>query len=184
MLKYNLCLIRQGSRILLLNRERNQWMGCWNGVGGKLEPQEEPRRAMLREIREETGISSLELQFKGFLTWSRLDGSGFGGLYFYLGQLDADYQLPTPLKTDEGILDWKELDWILHPGNLGVAHNLPQALDYALGNIHCFDHHSVFNGNVLVSAEITQIDAELEHDTALRQAYLQKYLVRLRKVSS
>lgn len=33
MIKYNLCLIRQGNKILLLNRERSPWMGCWTKEG-------------------------------------------------------------------------------------------------------------------------------------------------------
>lgn len=36
---------------------------------------------MLREIREEPGITSLSLQFKGFLTWSHLHNPNVGGLY-------------------------------------------------------------------------------------------------------
>lgn len=49
-LKYNICFIKQGDRILLLNREKPSWMGCWNGVGGKLEPEESPTQSMIREI--------------------------------------------------------------------------------------------------------------------------------------
>lgn len=43
MIKYNLCYIRKENKILLLNRELPGWMGCWNGVGGKLQANEEPR---------------------------------------------------------------------------------------------------------------------------------------------
>ena len=30
--------------------------------------------------------------------------------------------------TDEGILDWKKIDWINDFDNLGVAHNIPYFL--------------------------------------------------------
>lgn len=183
MLKYNLCLIKQDNRILLLNREKSQWMGRWNGVGGKLKAGEEPRAAMLREIREETGLSGLALEFRGFLTWSLVDGSGFGGLYFYFGFLPDQVQLATPQSTAEGILDWKEINWILHPENLGVASNLPHALDYALNHTGCFDQHSVYRGYEMVDLYVNPISAVLEHDAVQRSAYLKQYEKRLRKPS-
>lgn len=37
MYQYTLCFIERGDAILLLNRQKAPWMGCWNGVGGKIE---------------------------------------------------------------------------------------------------------------------------------------------------
>lgn len=176
MLKYNLCLIRQGSKILLLNRESPTWMGCWNRVGGKLEPGENPRTSMLREIYEETEIKTLKLEFKGFITWANIKGTNFGGLYLYLGELPEDYIYPAFKKTEEGILDWKEIDWILHSENLGVAANLPKALEHMLNDACCFDHHSIFDGDHLVKQTSTVINPLMEEDPILRTRYLSKYL--------
>lgn len=176
MLKYNLCLIRQGSKILLLNREKPTWMGCWNGVGGKLEQEEQPRASILREIGEETGLELYELSFKGLITWSMTDGSGFGGLYLYLANLPEDYVYETPIKTDEGILDWKEIDWILHPENLGVASNIPPCLEKILYEQNCYNHHSVYQGNTMVKQFSTLLDARIELDEDDRNEYLNKYV--------
>ncbi|WP_242069715.1 NUDIX hydrolase [Paenibacillus dendritiformis] len=99
MLKYTLCLIKQGSKILLLNREKPAWMGCWNGVGGKIEKNEQPRASMLREIREETGIEALDLTFKGLITWTTGERRDFGGLYLYLADIPQEYTYPTPVKS-------------------------------------------------------------------------------------
>lgn len=185
MLKYNLCLIKRDSTILLLNRERNQWMGRWNGVGGKLESNEEAREAMLREIQEETGLTSVTLEFKGFLTWSDLQRSYYGGLYFYLGHVPDDYSYPTPRRISEGILDWKHIDWILHPQNLGVPTNLPSCLRVALEDPRCFDYHSIFGQDEKIQKEIiSEITPELETNKQLRDNYLKKYLVDLRKLPS
>ncbi|HHT69298.1 MAG TPA: 8-oxo-dGTP diphosphatase [Firmicutes bacterium] len=175
MLKYNLCYIIMDSKILLLNRDYPGWMGCWNGVGGKLEPNESPRGSMIREIREETGISSVDLHFKGLKTWSRDDGSGFGGLYLYIGYVSEDCLYATPKRTDEGILEWKDINWVLHPQNLGVAHDLPSSLRAALTDSRCFDHHSVFRGNHLERETATEIDPQVEYDRIQRKRYLQKY---------
>lgn len=175
MLKYNLCLIKQGTKILLLNREKPTWLGCWNGVGGKLEPGESARVSMIREIGEETGIDSFELTFKGLITWSDADATYFGGLYLYLADLPMDYVFETPIKTDEGILDWKEIEWILHPENLGVASNIPPCLQKILYDSKCYNHHSVFHGNRMVEQVSTLVDAKIEHDELYRNTYLQQY---------
>lgn len=175
MLKYTLCLLRQGSRILLLNRERPTWMGCWNGIGGKIEPVEQPRASMLREIYEETGIASPTLSFKGLITWTTVEGEGFGGLFLYLGEIPEQASYPTPVKTEEGILDWKEIDWILHPSNQGVASNVPGCLQKMLADPCCYNHHSFFSGNTMVAQHSTPIDPRIEADEAQRNAYLNRY---------
>ncbi|MFC7681827.1 NUDIX domain-containing protein [Paenibacillus sp. GCM10028914] len=176
MLKYNLCLIRQGTKILLLNRESLPWMGCWNGVGGKLEENEEPRLSVVREIFEETEIDPPIIQFKGLITWTTVDGKGFGGMYLYLADLPEDYPYKAPRITEEGILDWKEIDWILHPENLGVASNIPSCLEKILNEKECYNHHSIFSGNKMINQTSSVLDARIEEDGALRKAYLSKYV--------
>lgn len=108
MLKYNICFIKRGQEVLLLNREYPSWMGCWNGIGGKLELQETPRESMIREIEEETNIRDYVLHFKGMVTWTS-DGSNFGGMYAYVAEVLESFTYPTPIKTVEGILDWKNI---------------------------------------------------------------------------
>ncbi|MCK5130449.1 MAG: NUDIX domain-containing protein, partial [Clostridiales bacterium] len=46
--KYTICFIKRNDEILLLNRENDSWMGCWNGVGGRLEDGESPTECILR----------------------------------------------------------------------------------------------------------------------------------------
>lgn len=175
MLKYNLGYIKRDHQVLLLNRDKPGWMGCWNGVGGKLEPNESPRASMLREMDEETGISGLSVHFKGFITWSRTEDTDFGGLYLYTAYLPSHTLYETPLRTDEGILEWKDISWILHPDNLGVAYNLPSNMRMAFEDQRCFDHHSIFEGNQLVKQISTEIDPQVENDRLVRDKYLSKY---------
>lgn len=176
MLKYNLCLIRQDTKILLLNREKPTWMGCWNGVGGKLEKNEQPRASMLRELYEETQIDVQELLFKGLITWRSSKDGHFGGLFLYLAELPQNYTYPTPIKTDEGILDWKEIDWVLHPENEGVASNIPACLEKVLYDDRCFNHHSIFAGDRMADQVSTVIDPSIEEDEILRNEYLNQYI--------
>lgn len=175
MLKYNICFIRKGNRILLLNREKPSWMGCWNGIGGKLEEGEQPRASMLREIMEETQLEPTELTFKGFVTWSSSDGTGFGGMYVYVAEMPEEYNYPTPLKTDEGILDWKDIEWILHPSNQGVSSNIPPCLEKILYDDRCYNHHSFFHEGRFIDLISTLADLQFEHNEHLRNQYLRQY---------
>ncbi|OPA75346.1 DNA mismatch repair protein MutT [Paenibacillus selenitireducens] len=177
MIKYNLCFIKQGTKILLLNREFPSWMGCWNGVGGKLEKNEHPRLSVLREIYEETQIDSPNIQFKGLLTWTILEKNECGGLYLYLAELPEEAVYQTPKKTDEGILDWKEISWILHPENFGVAANIPSCIDKMLKDKRCFHHHCIFEAGKMIQQIALVIDSVIEDDEALRTDYLSTYII-------
>lgn len=149
MLRYTICFIKQGNKILLLNREKPDWMGMWNGVGGKIEAGETPIENIKREIYEETGIEIEKVEDKGIVTWT-VDGVKTGGMHLYLVELPMTVLYETPRKTDEGILDWKEIDWILHPDNIGVAHNIPYFLPIMLREDSCYEHHCVFENGRLV----------------------------------
>jgi 8-oxo-dGTP diphosphatase len=149
MLRYTICFIKQGNKILLLNREKPDWMGMWNGVGGKIEAGETPIENIKREIYEETGIEIEKVEDKGIVTWT-VDGVKTGGMHLYLAELPMTVLYETPRKTDEGILDWKEIDWILHPDNIGVAHNIPYFLPIMLREDSCYEYHCVFENGRLV----------------------------------
>lgn len=174
MLKYNFCLIKRGDEILLLNREFPSWMGCWNGVGGKLEEGELPRVSVKREILEETSIDQYDLHFKGMITWEVV-GVRVGGMYTYVAEVADDFSYPTPVKTAEGILDWKKVDWIAHPENLGVSSNIRECLDQLLFDEECYDHHFIYQDGKLVAHHSTVINELVEHDEEFRNEYLAKY---------
>jgi 8-oxo-dGTP diphosphatase len=145
MLKYTIAFIKRGNEILLLNRESSSWMGSWNGVGGKLEEGESPTECILREIREETGILLQDIAFKGTVTWN-VDSQYHNGMYAFIAEVPESYDYFTPIKTEEGILDWKKSDWILHPENTGVA-NLHYFLSDMLQGNQAYDYHFVYKDN-------------------------------------
>jgi 8-oxo-dGTP diphosphatase len=164
MYAYTICFIRQNSRILLLNRQAAPWMGAWNGVGGKLEAGEDPLSGVLREVAEETGIILSHAQYKGVVSWV-IDGVPKGGMYAFSAELPESCPFPTPRPTPEGILDWKEMDWIMHPDNRGVASNLPRFLPALLNDAACYDHRCRFEQGRLTgfqSAPLGEPAAALE----------------------
>ncbi|WP_268888410.1 NUDIX hydrolase [Heyndrickxia shackletonii] len=145
--KYTICFIKKGEQILMLNRIKSPWMGIWNGVGGKIEKGEEPKESVLREIMEETGIPLSDVEYKGVVTWM-VDGLITGGMHAFLAEVPKDFEYHTPISTDEGILDWKKISWILHPDNLGMA-NLKYFLLKMLEDSNTYNHKFVYeNGNV------------------------------------
>lgn len=149
-------------------------MGCWNGIGGKLEPGESPRSSMIREIAEETGIAEYHLHFKGLVTWD-VDGVVTGGMYVYLADVPDTLSFVTPVKTREGILDWKEIGWIMHKDNIGVAANIPKCLDLILHDTNCYDHHCVYRNGRLIEHSSFPVSLAIEEDAGARSEYLSKY---------
>ncbi|WP_285767499.1 NUDIX domain-containing protein [Peribacillus sp. SI8-4] len=104
----------------MLNREKAPIMGVWNGVGGKIEQGETPDEGAMREVFEETGIRVGRYYSSGTVMWENAAGER-DGIHVYLYEANDDLTYETPKKTREGILDWKTIDWIIAPENLGIA---------------------------------------------------------------
>jgi 8-oxo-dGTP diphosphatase len=151
MFKYTLGFIKRKDEILLVNREKKPWLGSWNGVGGKLNENETPIDCIIREVFEETDIllSQNQIFDKGYLTWNLFDANG-KGLHLYLILVDDHFIYQTPKKTNEGILDWKKIDWILDENNYGIAHNIPHFLNTLINDNIRYAYHCHFEGRNLV----------------------------------
>ena len=80
--------------------------GLWNGVGGRIEKNETPLQACLREAHEETGIVLPKARFGGLLNWFSPNIHGTLALY------TAQVQSETIYECDEGELQWKQMDWV------------------------------------------------------------------------
>lgn len=145
-------------KILMINRHKHPWKGCWNGLGGKIKPAELPIDSLIRELHEEMGLHFDYSQIKdcGYLTWNSFDANG-QGLYLYLINMHETQHVLTPVATDEGILDWKDVDWIIDPHNLGVSHNIRYFLSDMLNSNDRYHYHCVFKGDVLLNVERKKI---------------------------
>ncbi|WP_459503452.1 NUDIX hydrolase [Bacillus sp. C1] len=131
MFKYNVCFLKSNDRILMLNREKPPIMGVWNGVGGKNEVGETADEGAIREVFEETGFKVNQYYSKGVITWNTSDRKK-DGLYVYVFEVDETLSNESMRKTREGILDWKHIDWIMNPNNLGIAEMVNQYLPVLL----------------------------------------------------
>lgn len=50
-------------------KENDANEGKWIGVGGKFEPDETPEECLLREVKEETGLTLTDYRLRGFITF-------------------------------------------------------------------------------------------------------------------
>ncbi|CUM67818.1 uncharacterized protein PRCAT00005524001 [Priceomyces carsonii] len=121
-------------KVLLLNRQKSPWMGRWNAVGGKLDIDESPRECIVRETYEETGLSLSQYVARGVTRWN-VDDIDFNGMYLFTAQVSSEtvrsYKTPVVF-CHEGILDWKDIDWILDPQNTGIVASLQKLLKLIL----------------------------------------------------
>lgn len=68
-MKYTVCFLYtdNGEKVLLQRKNKTQYAGRLNGVGGKIEPGETPLEGARREIMEETGVNIQALIWLGTL---------------------------------------------------------------------------------------------------------------------
>lgn len=67
-----LCYMERGGQYLMLHRvkkENDASHDKWIGVGGKCEADESPDECMLREVREETGLTITDWRYRGIVTF-------------------------------------------------------------------------------------------------------------------
>ena len=104
MLNTTLCYIERGDEYLLLHRvkkENDLNRDKWIGLGGKLEADESPEEGMLREVREETGLTLTSWRYRGIVTFV---SDTWEGEYMHL--FTADAFTGEVGVCDEGVLEW------------------------------------------------------------------------------
>lgn len=105
-----LCYVTRGNQVLMLHRvkKRNDInKDKWIGIGGKFEPGESPDECLLREAREETGLTLTSWRCRGVVTFL---SEGQEGEYMYL--FTADGFTGSMTDCDEGDLQWVSRDFL------------------------------------------------------------------------
>ena len=98
-----LCLLRRGEEILLQNRVKKDWHG-YALPGGHVEPGESIVEAVVREMREETGLVVLHPKLCGVKQFP-IDGGRYVVFLFV-----ADEYSGVLTSSDEGQMHWVRRD--------------------------------------------------------------------------
>ena len=101
-----LCYLEWGDEYLMLHRVKKKNdvnHDKWIGVGGKFEEGESPEECVLRECREETGLTLTEWRYRGIVTFVSDQASTE-----YMHLFTATGWTGTPTVCDEGELAWIE----------------------------------------------------------------------------
>lgn len=143
-----LCYIENDGKYLMLHRTKKEVdinKDKWIGVGGKFEKDESPTDCLLREVKEETGLTLTDYRLRGIITFvSDLAESELMFLYTatgYEGEL---------ITCDEGDLTWVEKSRVLEL-NLWEGDRI--FLDRLLTDDDVFLLKLVYEGEKLVNAE-------------------------------
>ena len=110
MINSTLCYITRGNEVLMLHRVKKKNdinKDKWIGIGGKFEGEEAPDACLLREAREETGLTLTDWKCRGVVTFLSDQAEGE---YMYL--FTADGFTGTLKECDEGDLQWVSRDFL------------------------------------------------------------------------
>ena len=103
-----LCYLERDGQYLMLHRVKKSHdvnHGKWIGVGGKFEFQESPEDCLLREVREETGLTLKSWRYRGIVTFLYNDDEAE-----YMHLFTADGWTGTLRDCAEGELRWVPRD--------------------------------------------------------------------------
>lgn len=125
-------------RVLMIHRNArpaDPHFGKYNGLGGKLEPDEDVVAGLRREVREEAGIECDELHLAGTISWPGFgkNGEDWFGFIFRVTQFSG-----VPLGSNpEGTLEWVDVERVpALPLWEGDRHFLPLVFDAAGPQFH------------------------------------------------
>ncbi len=116
MISTTLCYIEKDDKYLMLHRvkkENDANHDKWIGVGGKFESGESPEECLLREVKEETGLTLTKYRLRGIVTFV---SDEWEGEYMYLftateyeGEItesepEIGYEMKLECKTENDLI--------------------------------------------------------------------------------
>ena len=103
-----LCYIERQGQYLMLHRvkkENDINKDKWIGIGGKFEDKESPEECLVREVREETGLTLTDYTYRGLVTFVS-DRWVTEYMHLFTARTDqADF-----IDCDEGVFEWVDKD--------------------------------------------------------------------------
>ena len=98
----NMCMIRDGERVVVIDRKKKDWPGI-TFPGGHVEAGESFADAVIREVREETGLEIRSPQLCGMKDWTE-NGCRYVVLLYQATRFTGEL-----VSSAEGEVRWEEL---------------------------------------------------------------------------
>ncbi len=143
-----LIFLTRGEEVLLLRGapHKRLWANLYNGIGGHIEAGETPYSSALRELREETGLTGVELRLRGVIHVTLPTPPGVL-LFVFVGEARGGEVRPS----EEGTPIWVHHSELEHlPLVEDLPHLLPRVL--APGPLF-FGHYSITPQGISVTFE-------------------------------
>lgn len=119
----NMCMVRDGDKVLVEDRVGHAWSGI-TFPGGHVEPGESIVSSVIREVKEETGLTIESPKLCGIKDWMREDGSRYIVLLFKAGRFSGEL---APSK--EGNVFWAERSELPH---MNLARSMGETIEVLL----------------------------------------------------
>jgi 8-oxo-dGTP diphosphatase len=117
-----LCLIQDGNRILLQNRVKEDWKG-YTFPGGHVEPGESFVDAVIREMKEETGLTIINPKLVGVKQFP-IENGRYIVMLFKATEFEG-----TVISSDEGEMEWIDIDDLSKANVVDDFHDLLKVLN-------------------------------------------------------
>lgn len=134
----NMCMVYEGTKVLVIDRCKSDWQGI-TFPGGHVEKNESFVDSVVREIKEETGLSIQNPLLCGIVSWYNKEKDVRNLVYLY----KTDSFSGTLVSSDEGKVWWEEIHNLL---NLNLTSGMSEYLKVFLDNSLSELHFQIVNG--------------------------------------
>ena len=111
-----ICYIEKDDKTLMLYRNKKKddiHEGKYVGVGGKFEQGETPEECVIREVKEETGLTLKSLSYKGLITFPKFKDEEDWYMFLYFSdEFEGELSEKDLNDCKEGNLIWVDNDKI------------------------------------------------------------------------
>jgi len=146
------CFIQKDGKTLMLHRNKKKNdinQGKWIGLGGKFDYGESPEQCLVREVKEEAGVTLTKFRLRGVLTFLTTDGE-IEPMYIFV--FIATEYLGEIGDCAEGTLKWVDTKKIF---DLNLWEGDRIFWGWLQGDERFFSARFVYEGDKLIDHDVT-----------------------------